>query len=247
MAPDGGYLILVNTGLMQLVYRLMIILSSQTVIRPLGWRIGKIYIPRIPSPVKEDVDLNFSEVSKILATLIRRYMAFQDLGEFPLDSKPGMKRYLVGLLTDSVERFVVAHEYGHILSGHLQTNARKCVNMQGVKVSLIPKTWDQEFEADRAACFLLMRPFLKAIERGAKRKLIEKHMNWWLTGPLVFFEIADMLERITNNSGGSHPPASARSERMKSLITSEFPYVQLPYVFSDALKDFFRKALEHGQ
>lgn len=246
-APSGGFLVLVNLGLMQLIHQLMIVLCSRVRIQPLGWHIGRIRIPRPFARVEEDVDVSFPRVKSWFMGAIQSYFQYEDLPPLPAASKPGRRRYMVALLTDSIERFVVAHEYGHVIRRHLGTPVREEVTMHGARISLIPKTWEQEYEADRLGCLLMMRPFLEARKLGAKPKTFRKTVEWWLAGPPLALEIVHMLEHVRGAGGGSHPPASGRGEQVRQLIVAEFPYLQLHHVLREGLADFFRKALADVQ
>jgi hypothetical protein len=114
-------------------------------------------------------------------------------------------------LTNACERFVIAHEYGHVIRGHfagaLSTDAGANHELQ-----VIYKEHEKEFEADLWALNVLIR---QTDMYDARMRLIT------YAGALIPLGICLLVEdcrkmELKRNVGDSHPPAL---ERMRLLQT----------------------------
>lgn len=145
---------------------------------------------------------------------------------------------LQGELLNSLELFVVGHEYGHIYSGHLnESNISKKV-IDGKIIERISLNWEMEYEADLIGLTLL----LNSLEK-------ENLLPFGFLGPELFFTFLDLDERANNlfregyetRSFGSdtHPPTIERRKRIRQILKNSLPNNHLEsYVdFSEFLEN----------
>ena len=125
-------------------------------------------------------------------------------------------------LLNSLELFVVAHEYGHISAGHLEnTNNVKSITNENERSIILPD-WEEEYEADEIGLFLLLNSLDK-----------ESMFPFSYLGPELFFTILDLDERacslysegkekrILDNE--THPPSFERRNKIRNLLKKNIP------------------------
>jgi len=151
--PGGGYVIAVNAGLMTLLYL-----------------ISKAVGLAIETTVSSDGEISFSvprqmeagskgEHGNALERFAEAIYCCAKLGDarrarrwFPTQSA------LVwgGLLTQAAERFIVSHEFGHVLQGHLASALTAERHVGSETVTTMSYSWEQEGEADIVALGLTL-------------------------------------------------------------------------------------------
>lgn len=95
--------------------------------------------------------------------------------------------HLVDILRDSMELFVVAHEFGHVYAGHLSELLQRC-GLQSVDVSSENPSHRQEYEADLLGLLLTLQAM---VSRGYDTALS-------YVGIELFFVSLDMAARATH-------------------------------------------------
>jgi hypothetical protein len=115
-------------------------------------------------------------------------------------------------LVTSAELFVLGHEYGHIILGHLGTSKPRAAALGGSEVRELPFGWDEEYAADIKGLELMIEAM-----RGFRF-----YVPLSVLGPGLFLAAEDMLERVKKglHDGSfdlgvpeetrSHPPAFVR-------------------------------------
>jgi hypothetical protein len=133
---------------------------------------------------------------------------------------------------------VVAHEYAHVLAGHLDAEPLQTTRIATVSgsIDVVKKTLEQEFEADAIAQRLLlgiedaseMRNFgerLPALlDEGQIRQATEGFAA--VAAPFLVLTIDAILEDVRKTVGqnvlaaddASHPPARDRMDRLRDLV-----------------------------
>lgn len=125
-------------------------------------------------------------------------------------------------LLQSLELFVVGHEYGHITAGHLKESNLRSHDINGKRIERITPNWEMEFEADRIGLFLL----IKSCNENSL-------MPFCYLGPELFFTFLDLSERANNllhlgkerRACGSdtHPPIYDRRKRVRQIFKDSMP------------------------
>lgn len=109
---------------------------------------------------------------------------------------------------NSFELFIVGHEYGHVLAGHLDGSC-SMKKIASYKFNLIETNWNNEYEADSIGLRLL----LNSLDNS-------NLAPYCYVGPELFFLLIDLLSRISSymingteirdQGSKSHPPAINR-------------------------------------
>jgi hypothetical protein len=124
---------------------------------------------------------------------------------------------LGGILRNSMELFVMGHEYGHIISGHFGNALPSSAVLAGIDVSEIVRNWRQEHEADAVGVSLMMA----AMQKSG----MDLAMSFW--GADFFFSFIEIIERTISimRTGredeirlDTHPPAKQRREALRSSL-----------------------------
>ena len=125
--------------------------------------------------------------------------------------------FLAGYLRDSMELFVLGHEYGHIIKRHFSTGQKTSFFLGGEEVNEIVYNWQQELEADALGMQLMLHAMLK---RG-----MDLSLSFW--GADFFFSCIDIVERgISIIRTGeeddrpltSHPPPEVRRDALRKVL-----------------------------
>jgi hypothetical protein len=132
-----------------------------------------------------------------------------------------------GLLIDSLELFVLGHEYGHILARHISANTPAAAMMPSSADS--PKalnySWAQEYEADRYGLILSVAA---TDEKYATEYVMEQESAFSYAGSELYFGAVDVIDRAISTltyghakgrrSSATHPPASARRLNLRRSL-----------------------------
>lgn len=126
------------------------------------------------------------------------------------------------LLRNGFEYFVIAHEFGHLIAGHLDTKEKKDYNIAGNTTEEIVTNWNQEFEADLIGTNILINVM--------RRRGFDMSLSYW--GIEVFFGCLDVVEKTlsvlrTGATGEqslseTHPPTLMRRQRIREAMTKSF-------------------------
>ncbi len=120
-------------------------------------------------------------------------------------------------LLNSLELFVVGHEYGHIVLGHLANSSTfKCIIKQK-EVEKISPSWTMEYEADLMGVTLLINTMNQ-----------ESMAPFCYCGAELFFTFLDLVDRVISffdngkeersEGSQSHPPPLERRERIRLAL-----------------------------
>lgn len=125
-------------------------------------------------------------------------------------------------LLNSLELFVVGHEYGHIYSGHLNENNLIKRVIDKKEIEKINLNWQMEFEADNIGLTLL----LHSLDN-------DSFFPFSYLGAELFFTFLDITERANNlhdtgkehrsNGCDTHPPTFERRDRIRKALKNSFP------------------------
>ncbi|GAA3599777.1 hypothetical protein Q4Q39_19085 [Flavivirga amylovorans] len=125
-------------------------------------------------------------------------------------------------LFNSLELFVVGHEYGHIYCGHLSESNIKKRAINHKDIDIVSPDWDMEYEAD----FIGLKLLLNSLEEDSL-------LPFSYLGPELFFTFLDLNDRINNLQNGgiekrsydceTHPPPFERRDRIRRILKSSLP------------------------
>jgi hypothetical protein len=130
---------------------------------------------------------------------------------------------LSAILRDSMELFVMGHEYGHIIRGHLLGQKESASLLGEENVDEITRSWEQELEADAVGLQLL-------IPAMQEKRRMDLSLSYW--GADLFFSCSDILERgisilLKGQPGyrrvGSHPFAELRRKSLRNILGRSIP------------------------
>ncbi len=143
------------------------------------------------------------------------------VGGNPHAAKPYLldKTYqtFAGILRDAMEYFVVSHEYGHLVKGHLRGDNHHRSLLGGAATEVLSTSWQQEFEADAFGLDIMLAVMMK---QG-----FDLSLSFW--GADFFFGCIDLVERAvaTLRSGRveetlspSHPPTLLRRQFLQQVL-----------------------------
>ena len=129
---------------------------------------------------------------------------------------------VASLLRSGFEYFVFAHEFGHLIAGHLDDNEQKNYDLADSKTKEIVTNWAQEFEADFIGANILVNVMG---QRG-----YDISLSYW--GIEVFFGCVDIVEKTLSilktgtidleSLSETHPPILMRRERIREIISRSF-------------------------
>lgn len=196
--PGVGYVVLVNHGLMMLFYQTMRIYS---------WSVRDATDPPPPPGGTE-------RMARGLAAAMRAYLeAGASAAAAPFEPVAGPRAVPGNLILTSMEKFVLAHEYGHIIGGHLRTPTLSLGNAQ---LALL-KRQEQEFEADAIGMMLLLSavalPNASEFSQYASLKLACE-----IAGPVLSLEIGSLLMRAQRVYAGL-----PEDETYEEMIEADHP------------------------
>jgi hypothetical protein len=126
--------------------------------------------------------------------------------------------YLSDVLRESMETFVLGHEYGHVIAGHLERAEPVGRALSAEEVDEVNFDWDQEYEAD----YLGVALTLAAMNR---ERHVDASLSFW--GADVFFSVMDVMDRAvsllrygdeTVTVLGTHPPSAERRAVIRAAL-----------------------------
>ena len=232
---DGGFLVLVNSGTLMMLQQVVTFL----------WR-GDADDPLSPPSL---------EAADGVAHVLAKYVEYGDPFYGPKPIGGGLFAMASSLMSAAAMKFVVAHEYGHILAGHFAEPNREPIAIEtevGV-IDVLQKNHEQEFEADEIGYRLTLgvaayEDFnLKVIDveddanlnilRAAMR---QKSLIAAPFVPLTIDAILDKFRKAARSAGNkqgaleTHPAATDRIERLLGRCPSNNPhysgFINLPFM-----------------
>jgi len=161
----------------------------------------------------DDVTLNIVSNDELLERFFDVIQAYVVAG-YPHAARPYIPhpRYagLASILTDTMEHFIIGHEYGHCVLGHLEDGSpQKAAFGDGQEVDLLSLPWKQELEADYMG-------FMVAMEAMDRQNL---HFSLYYCGMEALFATMTVVERavsilrfgeVREQVLDSHPPSDIR-------------------------------------
>lgn len=212
-AAKNGTLLLINVGLLRLLFEVTLALGNRVLVGDHA-KNGGIWIAQ-ETPAERCRTDNADE---ILANSLATYILHADPGrggEQEVDSTiNGRASYL---LADAAATFAVAHEYGHVLADHFNGQAR-----HSARGGWLSKSRSREFEADEIGIQLSLKA--QDVDKRLATLSIRKHIA--VEGAFLFFAIDHLLNRVREQVSevakdrivSDHPPSDARAAALRHML-----------------------------
>jgi hypothetical protein len=194
------------------------------------WKDGKIWD-------ESQLDSEMHILGKDLLKRAEIIDHFCDLiGSYLIGGSPGFsKRYpietphdsLAFIMLESMELFVVGHEYGHIFNGDLGTSrvVSSFVGKEEVKEIIYP--WEKEFLADDTGLKLILWSRQTIVNKLAVTnwdwETIQNAFALYYWGPALFFSSIEIIERAKEILTTGKPPPPYRQEEGVSIADTHPP------------------------
>jgi hypothetical protein len=210
---DGGYLVLVNSGLLVLLKQV-----AETLVRNGGRG----------EEGREDTIAT-------LASVALAYVRYSDPMFGPLPLSGGTSALVVHQLNRALDRFVIAHEYAHLLCGHLDEIER--IATPAGTIDAVRESKEDEKQADLVAHELLLGkdPRLvdvPSVEEMARVEDVRElaraaDTSFGMIAPLLFFALTDLImatymavRDLTSNAfvSDTHPSTRERIENIGARL-----------------------------
>lgn len=206
-AVNNGTLILVNTGLTDLVHEIAKAHGLSLRVRTHEEITNTIRVVDTKDDLIRSRTADSAIASVVLAYLLRGDSRF--CAKLPLDI--GRSVELAWLLTEATRRFVIAHEFAHLLEGHLSRPGQ-------VNCERLYHTREQEFQADETGALLCLRALQDPSDQ----------MMTYITvaGPLFFLAIDHLITRVRNELDdipqglrlSNYPTSDERGAALRSMF-----------------------------
>lgn len=165
--------------------------------------------------INENLKTNKKGHELFLETLIL-YFLYENLSFSKIYYEEDININLSAVLWDTAELFIVAHEYSHIILGHLpaEKNFSKRFLDDNSMLYQIVRNWSEEFSADALAFQLTM----------AKNQNSGYGLFACYLGIEFLFACLDIIEKIYNvEFSETHPSAQMRIENLRRYFKSALP------------------------
>lgn len=183
-----GMLILLDTGLRPLLDRVagILVASQLTPARDAGGA------ARYEAAVLQQRQRR-AAVDEAFAEAVVAYLSRESGG--PAEA-PGTLGFL---MARSAERFVLGHEYGHLLAGHRHTPPGRDA-----------RSSRREYEADELAAMLILRGVDPAAEFRWRALAV--------AGPFLFLAVEHLVDRVREPAERTHPPPAERTALLRGVF-----------------------------
>ncbi|WP_158841536.1 M48 family metalloprotease [Saccharothrix deserti] len=202
--PGRGILVLVNTSLLDLLGAVLKIMT--------------VALPNYGTPPL----LTSEQASYALAEAVNAHLYGNGAVEARrLPELSGQRLALVALMARRATQFVLAHEVGHVLAGHL-VHARRITDPDTPVGALDAQSvgWPREHDADRLAATIM----LHTLDDLGPREL-DAHEPCLVGALLLVLFLHEVTDRLTDELGltvpfaGNHPPPVRRIQTLVEHLT----------------------------
>ncbi|MDO3627662.1 hypothetical protein [Mucilaginibacter sp. BT774] len=228
----SGYLFLINSGFIYLTHevsKVMTLLALNA-----SNNINEGYTDRVFA----------MNLSNLLITYL--FLDFNARPRARLEIRSREQYVIFSLVSAACTKFVLAHEFGHALSGHLTSNL--VINDQ----DFIQKNFEEELEADRVGINLLLFhkesihqdeiDLSNTVSVAAITLLFELDnlLQFLMNDPIIKTLFVNRFEK--NNPHFTHPSSTIRMTQMVDLLDSNYPFIDIQLALS--LAESFKKYRE---
>jgi tetratricopeptide (TPR) repeat protein len=171
-------------------------------------------------------DWTQQKTARALVAILHAYIWQGNVAYAPRQHLPvHLRAETLATLLNNAEKFVVAHEYAHVLLGHCEESLTDMPTPVGTLSAVVARTRAQEFEADELAANLL----LASSDWGAPGG--EFDVNSRVAGIALLFSTATMLAVALKGPAGfgmeahdsdDHPTPNARMVRLLEFLHRKY-------------------------
>lgn len=221
---SSGFLILVNTGAMMMINKIIKLLFTSVIAKYLGK--SGIMNQMVLETIHDYLSSGTAQVSSRLLVL------------------PEQLLQAAGIFLSYVESFVIAHEYAHIVNGDLNSNLVAPLKTPVGDLDVMPTSWEKEYSADMVAADVILKSYqgIKSKSGRPMDKTELLRLCQMLAAPLLFCEIDRLITEVTavligeSEEGilsGDHPPAFKRRAsietyyQVRSLSEQEYHWATI--------------------
>ncbi len=157
-------------------------------------------------------------IDQWFTALVIAYTLTGSVASVPGLHLPPAKFLYAGSLATAVSYFIIAHEYGHILCGHLEETAPSRAVLPIDDVEALRYSWGSELDADVLGTVFAVN----ALIQHERLDFSEAYL-----GICVFFGVLDVMDRAvavlaTGDENarqvGSHPPSDMRKREVREFL-----------------------------
>lgn len=199
------HLILLHMGLIHTVYILSKLCTSQT-------RVSR-EVPR--NAWKPEVSI------EIIRDYITRYFAMflETNGETSIDDHLDIawsdsQVFFISKMIHYAEKFIIAHEVGHIISGHLTIEHLNPDLLANIPVNVYKTNFELEHEADRIGFEIAFGNFSPLTN--------DLNLRAAIAGVNVAIRTIEAIEKLFNIKSTTHPPASVRRYNFNDFVHARY-------------------------
>jgi hypothetical protein len=204
---------------------LFALLFSKAVVRALPFERdgdGWVRFSAEQAQVRSNIEQDREVLQRFLEVLLA-YVVHGAPAAAPQYFPPEPYQSFAAILRDSMELFVLGHEYGHIIEGHLGMTTKSAALLGDQEVDRVTYSWQQELEADKWGLQLM----IPAMQRSRQ---VDLGLSFW--GADFFFSSVDVVRkaiavlrtgREETVSLESHPPPDVRREVVRRVLASSLP------------------------
>ncbi|MEV0641629.1 hypothetical protein AB0I77_43260 [Streptomyces sp. NPDC050619] len=153
------------------------------------------------------------EAIQLFANMLLSFVQRGRMQEFSFAEE---HRHLATNLSYGMWKFIVGHEYGHIVNGDLNGSIRAKWAIVDENVDIVDHSWEREFAADEHGLEMSLLSMTPTDSQNTREGI---KMLFATGGGDIFFTVIDIMDRATSllRTGregcltlGSHPPARQR-------------------------------------
>jgi tetratricopeptide (TPR) repeat protein len=212
------------------------VIAFNTVLFMFDYQMAKVTLPtiRVTASGSSKVSVDHSRAVAIKAIndqpdLPTNFMmaVLEFLGIVPHETRPIAPQFDASLIefTSAMELFAVAHEYGHVIKGHVsplgQTRLATTTDnptTDGVTATIVVRTWDQEFVADDLGFDLLAEAYRQTAETD---EVAAARFPYKLHGGLFFLhclQVIDDAKYVREHGSLPTPPTLDEQVALRKLV-----------------------------
>ena len=222
-APLGGVAVLVNQGTHMFLYKMAQVVAEflqevatgdMTISCSTDGRTPATSLSLRPGDIEDSLRTNELGHERF-RDLLSAYRVSGDPGFALAYHSPGLRGRLVGLLNYSADLFVVAHEFAHVLCGHVSDTSAKMIRLpSGKELSRLTRRQEMELEADELAFDMTVASNLKRGDDVAMSYI----------GVDFFFSCLEIEEALMGASPSlTHPATEVRREVLRRRVLDKYP------------------------
>ena len=177
--------------------------------------------------VTERIEAN-PDVVAYFAAIVVTYAVTGSLNQTddPQPMRLGYHVFADRILSNSLDYFVLGHEYAHILHGHLETTATRKGVLPATEAEALAYSWQQELDADRLGMGMAINAYIE-YEHEDEEASMFRDISGGFLGIGLFFGALDVMDRAvalleTGDENarqlGSHPPSDMRMQHLRGHL-----------------------------